>query len=116
MGEAVFWWIGVVVFALTALAVLGFAILWLWANLIHKRFNAIFFRETQRRISLASWHRTRLSMRGGEAPPEDEWPADDHVVGPRPFYLSYKIGQRRIFIMFGTLGLYRHSSIKGRHP
>lgn len=113
--DTALWWTGAVVVALASIAAIGFALLWLWANLIHDRFSAIFFREGKRRISLASWHQSKISMRG-EGPSLDDWPADDHVIGPRPFYLSYKIGKRRLFIMAGTLGLYRHSSIKGRHP
>lgn len=116
MSEA-FYWVGVVVTAAFCVVGLLIVLIWLWANLIHNRFSAIFFRPTKRRISLASWHQTRLTVKGGNMPSGDEdWPADDHVIGPRPFYLSYKIGEVSLFVMFGTLRAYRHSSIRGRHP
>lgn len=116
MGDAIIWWTGAISLCAAALAFFAFVIVFLWANFIHNRFSAIFFRKTLRRISLASWHQTRLVMKGGEAPPADDWPADDHVIGPHPFYLSYRVGKRRLFIMAGTLGEWRNSSIRGMHP
>ena len=116
MSDTIIWWTGAVAIGAAVLGLSAIALVFLWANLIHDRFSAIFFRKTQRRISLASWHRTRLLMKGGGEPPADEWPADDHVIGPHPFYLSYRIGKRRLFIMAGTLGEWRNSSIRGTHP
>jgi len=111
MTDQIFWWIGYVATAFIAICIVGFAMLWLWVNLIHERFGAILFRPTQRRLSVASWHQHKLVGLG-----DGDWKADDWPIAPRPFYLSYRFGKRRVFIMLGVMEQIRHSSIKGTHP
>lgn len=89
--------------------------LWFWVNLIHGRFNLIFFRKSKRRLSIASWHESVLLDLDGNFD-ENSWLADDHVIGPNPFFISYQIGNRRLFLMAGTLHDWRGSNIKGKHP
>lgn len=115
--SAAFYWIGVAVVAVAALAAVLFVLLWLYFTLLHQRFGAILFRKSQRRLSLASWHASRLVRKGeqvGEG--DDQWPADDWVINQRPFYLSYSLGKRRLFVMAGLLDGPRGSSILGKHP
>jgi len=110
----VFRWIGIVTIGAILTGALMFASLWLYANLIYQRFGAILFRKSERRLSLASWHATKLMRKGEQS--DDDWPADDFPINERPFYLSYQIGQRRFFMMLGWLGPHRSAPIKGRHP
>ena len=109
------WLVGCAVVGIMAIAFVVGSAIWLWANFIHERFSLIFFRESRRRLSLASWHETVLCRTDGTVD-EDHWPADDHIIGPHPFYLSYRIGKRRIFMMAGTVQDRRHNSIKGQKP
>lgn len=103
--------IGYIVVILAGAAAGLFVLVCLYANLIHRRFEVIFFRKTQRRLSLAGWHHTALSKT-----PPDEWPASDWPINERPFYASYRAFGRRFFIMAGSLGDHRFNSIKGEHP
>lgn len=109
--------IGFAVVALVVLAAVLFVLAWVYFNLIEGRFGAILFRRSPRRLSLASWHQTRLVQKG-ESDDEllTDWPADDFPIGERPFYLSYQVGKRRLFIMAGRLGEHRSAVIKGKHP
>lgn len=107
--DAVFYWIGIVVVGLAAtVAILG-ALLWLYLTIFHGRFEAILFRKGERRISIASWYNAKLMN-------DEYWCADDWPVCERPFHLSYRLGERRLFLLLGTLGPHRHSVIKGMHP
>lgn len=114
MGSA-FYWIGVVVVALLVLGALGYALLWFYFNLLHERFGAIFFRKSERRLSIASWHAAKL-VRKDQPDRDDDWRADDWPINERPFYLSYRVGERRYFVMAGWLGPHRNSPITGKHP
>lgn len=109
MADAAFYWIGVGVALTLAVAAIGAALIYLYAWLIHDRFGWIIFRRPERRLSLASWYNAKLMN-------DTDWGIDDMPIGPRPFYLSYRIGERRLFIMIGTLGAYRHSIARGKHP
>lgn len=109
MVDASFYWIGVGVTLTLAVAAIGAALIVLYAWLIRDRFGAILFRKSQRRLSLASWYNAKLLS-------DVEWMADDMPIGERPLYLSYRVGERRLFILIGTLGRYRHAPIRGRHP
>lgn len=108
-----FHWIGLIITCLAGACLALFIILRAYFWLIHDRFSAIFFKPSKRRISIASWHHTRLATCEND---RSNWPADDHVVGPRPFYLSYRVGKKRFFILAGTLGEWRDRSIRGDHP
>lgn len=102
MSELAFYWIGVgVVVTLGAIAIL-FVAVFLYASLLHGRFSLIFFRKGERRISIASWYNAKLMN-------NEHFNADDFPIAPRPFYLSYRYGNRRIFIMAGILEPHRHS-------
>lgn len=111
----VFHWIGVAAVATVAIAVVGAGLFWLYANFLHGRFSTILFRKGQRRLSIASWHQSRLLMRGGDSQP-NEWQADDWPVNERPLYLSFRVGNRRLFILAGLLSNVRDSVIRGAHP
>lgn len=115
MGESAFYWIGIVVVGLFVLASVLFVIGWLYANLLHGRFHLILFKRGVRRLSLASWHQTKVMAKGKERS-DDDWPADDFPINERPFFLSYNIHGRQFFIMLGWLGPWRNVSIKGKHP
>jgi len=105
----VFYWIGVgVVLTIAALAII-IGLIWIYAWVIHRRFNAILFRKGQRRLSLASWYNSRLM--GNPNFNADDWP-----IGERPFYLSYRIGSKRLFVLAGLMTGPRHAVITGQHP
>lgn len=109
MTDSAFYWIGLgVVLGLAVIALLA-ALIFLYAHLLHGRFGLIFFRKGKCRLSLASWYNTRLMS-------DEHYCADDWPIGPRPFYLSYEIGKRRLFVMAGTLAERRDSPIRGKHP
>lgn len=101
IGRIVLW----SVIGLSALA----ACAWLYFNFLHGRFGLIFFRKSERRLSIASWHRSKLSN-------ADEFLADDWVVNERPFYFAYWFNGRRYFVLLGFLKGPRHSPIRGEHP
>ncbi len=105
-----FMWIGVVSTAAIFLVGTIVTIVWLYANFVHNRFGLILFRKGERRISIASWHRTkRVDAVSFKA---DDWP-----IGARPFYLSYRFnGERRVFVMLGIIERHRNASIEGEHP
>jgi hypothetical protein len=105
----VFYWVGLATVIALAVASAGFALLFLYAKLIYRRFQLIPFRRGKRRLSLASWHSSRLTT-------AIHYDADDFPIGLRPFYLSYRVGQTRYFIMLGTHGPSRFSPIQGKHP
>ena len=108
-----FYWIGVVVVGgLAVLAVIA-AALWIYYNLLSNRFNAILFRTSERRLSIASWHATRLVRK---EQPEEGWPADDWPINKRPFYLSCRVGNRRLFLLAGLISGPRDRVIRGEHP
>lgn len=112
-----FHWIGVTVVVVAALLVLLFVVLRAYFWLIHDRFGAILFRKSQRRLSIASWHQSRLIRKGeSEAEQMADWLADDWVVNERPLYLSYQLGKRRLFILAGLIDGPRFSSIRGHYP
>lgn len=107
-------WAGYGLAGLAVAALTGFALLLVYAKLIYRRFYIIPFRRTQRVLSLSSWHHSRLVSKKD---PQPGWSADDWPIGRRPFFLSYEIGQRRVFIMLGTMNRQpRHSAVKGEHP
>ncbi|SFJ49108.1 hypothetical protein SAMN03159338_1546 [Sphingomonas sp. NFR04] len=109
MTEA-FYWIGVGATAAIATLLVLAALIWLYAVLLHGRFNLIFFRKGDRRLSIASWHNSQMFN-------QDAYWADDFPIGPRPFYLSYRVGgERRAFIMLGMIDACRHAPIHGKHP
>jgi len=109
MSGVVFYWIGVgAVSVITASAVLA-GLTVIYAALLHGRFHLIFFRKTDRRLSLASWYNARMMS-------DEHFGADDFPIAQRPFLLSYNIGKRRIFIMAGVMEDRRHSPIEGKHP
>lgn len=110
----VFYWIGVSVVVVAAAFVAIAGALWAYFNLIDGRFHAILFRKSARRLSIASWHESRLT-RKGQTDSED-WPADDWPVNKRPLYLSCRIGQRRLFMLAGLLSGPRDRVIRGEHP
>jgi predicted membrane-bound dolichyl-phosphate-mannose-protein mannosyltransferase len=99
----IFQWIGIAVCAAFAFLSVAFMMLKLYFTLLHGRFGLIFFRPSQRRISIASWHSTKLKPNGLDDPEPDVFGFDDWPVNKRPFYLSYEIGRRRIFILTGML-------------
>lgn len=107
--------IGAIVVTLAAALFIAWVIAFLYFRLIHSRFNVIFFKRGVRRLSIASWHPSRLTY-NGDVRGDTEWPADDHVINERPFYLSYRIGRRRYFVMMGHIGDIRSNVIKGTHP
>lgn len=110
MTDAIFMWIGVVFVG--ALALIGGIMLvgFLYYALIHKRFNFILFRKGERRISIASWY--KYMWQGEMRAKADDWP-----VCERPFYASYRIGKRRLFILSGSIpDAPRSSVIEGTHP
>lgn len=113
--SGVFYWIGVAVVVAAAVAAVCLVAAWLYAVLIHRRFGLIFFRKSQRRLSIASWHQSRIIQKS-QADIEVDWPADDWPICERPFYLSYEAGKRRYFVMAGWLEPMRADSIKGKRP
>jgi len=111
----VYYWIGVgVVFTLLTLTAIG-ALLWLYANLIHRRFGLIFFARRPRRLSIASWYAAKVMPMGGPER-DDDWNADDFPINERPFLLTYRVGDRSYFVMAGHLAPRRHMPIEGKHP
>lgn len=109
MSDVAFYWLGVGVALTVAVAVTVVALGYLYAILIHDRFGLIFFRKTQRRLSIASWYNAKLMN-------DEHFHADDWPVNERPFYLSYEIGERRLFVMAGILEPRRNMPISGKHP
>lgn len=114
MGDA-FYWIGVVTVSAIGVGALLVGLIWLYANLIHRRIELKMFRKTERRMSIASWHRTRVTYPNDERG-EDDWPADDFPINKRPFYFAYRVGGKRLFLMACILSDNRRDSIKGKHP
>lgn len=113
--DVVFYWIGIGAVALAMIAVVFVAALFFWSRCIKGRFSAILFRKGERRLSIASWYAGKLLRTDGESR-DDDWPADDWPIGERPFYLSFRIGECRLFLLAGMLSPRRSSSIKGIHP
>jgi hypothetical protein len=109
MSDTAFYWIGVGVSLTVAATLVLVCLIILYAWLIHGRFSWIPFRKSQRRLSIASWYNARLMN-------DTEFMVDDFPIGPRPLYISYKIGNHRLFILIGRLEQYRHASIHGKHP
>lgn len=109
MSAAIFYWVGV--FTIGVLCTVGGAAALFsgYAFLIHDRFNCIFFRAGERRLSIASWYSAKLMN-------DELWKADDFPIGRRPFYLSYRIGEQRLFLMLGIHEGCRHMPIQGKHP
>lgn len=115
MSASVFFWIGLSVSSLVGAAVIMFAAFYLFAKLIYKRFHWIPFRKTERRMSIASWHNTRL-VGLGQDPADERFEFDDWPIRERPFYLSYTFGKARAFIMLGVMEDPRWNAGKGKHP
>lgn len=109
---SLFYWIGVVACGALAVCIAGYVVLLAYFRLIYRRFSAILFRKSRRRLSIASWHSSRIMRQDGE---NDHY-ADDWVVNERPLYVSCRIGDRRLFILAGTLKGPRSSVLKGDHP
>lgn len=110
MGEAAFYWIGVGVVGCLCAGAAIVALFWLYARFLHGRFGTIFFRRTERRISIASWYSSRLMS-------DEHYCADDWPIAQRPFYLSYELpSQRRLFVLVGILSPRRDMPIRGQHP
>ena len=110
MTDTLFWWIGVGATSLIGLAVLAFVAARMFFSLVYRRFHYSLFRKTERNLSVASWLNTRLF--GSEGFAFDDWP-----IGPRPFFLSYRFnGERRVFVMLGTMSGPRFSAGRGTHP
>lgn len=112
---SVFYWIGVVLVGVVVFAALLIGLVWLYSVFIHGRFELKLFRKTQRRMSIASWHRTKASFRG-DGSGDADWHADDFPINERPFYVSYRFGGKRLFLMACVLSDSRWNSIKGTHP
>lgn len=110
-----YYWIGVGVVFTIAPATIIFALAFAYARLIHRRFGLIFFQRRPRRLSIASWHQSKIVQLSG-APRDDDWLADDFPVNERPFLLTCRVGGRRYFVMAGYLGPHRLAPIKGIHP
>lgn len=104
-----FYWIGVAVVAVAALAAALYALAWMYFRGVHGRIGAILFRKGERRLSLTSWHPSRLLS-------DKHYTADDWPINERPFYLSYQIGRRRLFVMAGALEPMRSAAVRGKHP
>ena len=115
MGIEAFYWIGLAVSVVAAVAVIGFGLLWIYVNLLSDRFSATLFRTSPRRLTIAAWHESRAVFKG-QASNDDDWPADDWPVNKRPLYLSCRIGQRRLFLLAGVLSGPRYRVIRGEHP
>ncbi len=107
--QDVFYWIGIAVSVIVILAIGISVLLFAYVHLIHDRFRWIPFRKTPRRLSIASWHQSKLVS-------DEHFKADDWVISPRFFYLDYKLGTRRWFIMTGLLDPMRYAQISGKHP
>lgn len=105
----IFYWIGVVTVALLGFAATAVALIAAYVFLIHDRFNVIFFRKGQRRLSIASWHSSKLVD-------QDTFEVDDFLINERPLYVSYRFGRRRAFVMFGLLSDPRYRALWGKHP
>lgn len=108
-----FQWFGLVIAGIIVgmAALLGLLIA--YYRLVHRRFGFILFRKGPRRLSIASWNNARLLSRGQETP----WRADDWPVCERPFYASCRIGNRRLFILAGTIpDSPRFNAVEGVHP
>lgn len=112
----VFQWIGIAVCAAFAFISVAFVMLKLYFTLLHDRFGLIFFRPSQRRLSIASWSNAKIQPVGRDDPEPDKFGFDDWPINKRPFYLSYEIGRRRAFILIGMLDGPRYNVGKGLHP
>lgn len=106
--------IGLVVTSLVGLAAILALAFYLWAKLIYQRIQWIPFRKTMRRMSIASWHESRLLWR--DEPDDGLFDFDDFPINERPFFVSYTIGTRRYFVMLGYIVGPRSSIGKGKHP
>lgn len=107
-GDA-FYWIGVGVVGAVGAALCVALLFSAYVMFIHGRFEIIFFRKTKRRMSIAAWHNARLMN-------NPTFKADDFPIADRPFFLSYSVGNRRVFLMLGILDARRDSPISGEHP
>ena len=117
-GAFVFTVIGQIVVALVVLALIAVTCLLIWGRLIHERFHWVPFRKGARRLSVASWHNSRIVVKKSQAVDDGLFSFDDWPVNERPFYLSYQFGrkQRRVFVLFGIMEPPRRSVGKGKHP
>ena len=109
MDKAVFYWIGVGVVSTVLVVALLAAAFIMYAWLLHGRFQLIFFRKTERRLSLAAWYSSRLMSDAG-------YNADDFPIGKRPLLIAYRVRGRHLFLMLGIFGERRHMPIFGQHP
>ncbi len=107
--------IGLVITSLVALAVIAAVFFYLYVKLIYKRFSWIPFCKTARRMSIASWHATRLLPRN-RARDDGLFDFDDFPINERPFFVSCTVGKRRYFVMLGFIVGPRSSVGKGKHP
>lgn len=114
--NVLFYWIGVVATMIAVVGTAGLAALWIWANLIHRRFGLIFFATRPRRLSIAQWHSSRILPASRADEERDHWRADDFPVNQRPLLVTYRAGKRSYFVMAGYLAPRRHMPIEGRHP
>lgn len=110
MIDTIIYYFGAAVLIVLTLGAIGLAGLVFYARLLHDRFELIFFRRGEQKLSIASWHSSTLD-RNGKTFKADDWPICD-----RPFYLSYRIGTKRYFILLGLLLKHRPSVIEGEHP
>lgn len=96
--DTAFYWVGLTVVVLATLTVIGGALVWFYANIIHGRFEGA-FGKSKSELSLARWHNTWLSRKGRSVPqPADAWPIR------KPFYLAYRVGETRLLLMFALVG------------
>lgn len=108
--DVAFYWIGVGVVSTLAVAIVAFVLFFLYARFLHERFSWILFRKGERRLSLTAWYNSRLMS-------DEHFHADDFPIGKRPFYLSYEFARdRRVFVLFGTVGARRSMAVSGTHP
>jgi len=108
--------IGLVTTVLAGLAAIAAVILYLFYKLLYKRFHWIPCRKTERSISLASWHNTRVMQMGNQDPDPAVFTFDDWPIRQRPFFVSYTFGKHRAFMMFGVMDGPRWTVGKGKHP
>lgn len=116
LAMSIFQCVGIAVCALLAFLLIAFAGLKLYFTLLHGRFELILFRRTQMRLSLASWYGVKVKPIAGHDPDPNLFSFDDWPINERPFYLSYRIGRCRPFIMIGMLEGPRFNAGKGKHP
>ncbi|MDI3491990.1 MAG: hypothetical protein PWP11_3267, partial [Thauera sp.] len=77
-----FHYIGIAVCVAVAVGAIFVAAVIAHDRLIRDRFSWIPFRKGERRLSIASWHSSKLVNRDNDR--EDDWPADDWPIGERP--------------------------------